>query len=90
MKITNTRIEKQRAEINKTKAKIAELNAKLREQDKQLRALEDLEIVAQFRNERLDDEHLGKLRSPKPLLHADTEVSSKSMKEDTHDAKIEN
>ena len=57
--ITNPKIEKQKGEIEKTKVKIAELQAKQREQEKQLRALEDLEIVARFRSERVSDEHLG-------------------------------
>jgi hypothetical protein len=57
--ITNPKIEKQKGEIEKTKAKIAELQSKAREQEKQLRALEDFEIVARFRSERISDEHLG-------------------------------
>ncbi len=60
--ITNPKIEKQKGEIEKTKAKIAELQAKQREQEKQLRALEDLEIVARFRSERVSDEHLGAVK----------------------------
>jgi hypothetical protein len=57
--ITNPKIEKQKGEIEKTKGKIAELQAKQREQEKQLRALEDLEIVARFRSERVSDAQLG-------------------------------
>jgi hypothetical protein len=90
MQITNAKIEKQQAEIVKTKAKIAEFQAKLREQDKQLRFLEDLEIVAQFRKERVSDEHLGTLRSQKTFPPTDTEVSIKIMKEDTRDVSTEN
>ena len=93
MQITNPRIEKQRAEIEKTKAKFAEIQAKLREQEKHLRDLEDVEIVAQFRKERMSDEHLSKLRlhkTPEHLTSADTDVSSKSIKEDTHNADTEN
>ena len=92
--ITNPKIEKQRAEIGKTKAKIAEIQAKLREQEKQLRNLEDLEIVAQFRSERMNDEHLDTLRSAEkhePTNHADTAVSAKiESKEDTRNANTEN
>jgi cystathionine beta-lyase family protein involved in aluminum resistance len=56
--ITNPKIEKQKVEIERTKAKVAEFVAKQREQEKQLRALEDMEIVARFRSERISDEHL--------------------------------
>ena len=93
MKITNPRIEKQRAEIEKTKEKFTELQAKLREQEKHLRDLEDLEIVAQFRKERMSDEHLGKLRPHKPqtpLPPADTSVSSNSIKEESRNANTQN
>ena len=81
MQITNPKIEKQRAEIAKTKAKIAEIQVKLREQEKHLRNLEDLEIVAQFRSERMSDEHLETLRSREPNI-ADTAVSEETKKED--------
>ena len=93
MKITNPRIEKQRAEIEKTKAKFGELQAKLREQEKHLRDLEDLEIVAQFRKERMSDENLSKLRPNKqqtPLPPADTGVSSNSIKEESRNANTQN
>ena len=92
MSITNPRIEKQRAEISKTKAKIADIQAKLREQEKHLRNLEDLEIVAQFRNERLSDEHLGTLRitNKQDYKPADTEVSDEMDKADTRYAIPEN
>lgn len=61
-KITNPRIEKQKAEIEKTKAKITEFQARQREQEKHLRMLEDLEIVARFRSERVSDARLGAAR----------------------------
>jgi septal ring factor EnvC (AmiA/AmiB activator) len=90
MQITNTKIEKQRAEIDKTKAKISEFTAKLREQEKELRKLEDLEIVAQFRKERMSDENLGALRTNKaPSPPADSDVSSNPIKEDTRNANTE-
>ena len=60
--ITNPKIEKQKGEIEKTKAKIAEFQAKQREQEKHLRMLEDSEIVARFRSERVSDAHLGAAR----------------------------
>lgn len=97
MKITNLKIEKQRVEIDKTKAKIAEFTARLREQEKELRKQEDLEIVAQFRKERMSDENLDILASSVPhrqtktaLPPADTEVSSNSIKEEPQNANTEN
>lgn len=84
-RITNPKIEKQKAEIAKTKAKVAEFQAKQREQEKQLRHLEDMEIVAMFRNERINDEHLETLREPEPIAQktrADTTVSAEFEKED--------
>jgi hypothetical protein len=66
MQITNPRIESKTADIAKTKAKIAVLQTKMREQEKQLRALEDTEIVAKFRNERLSDNDLNTLYAAKP------------------------
>jgi len=97
MKITNPKIEKQKAEIGKTKAKIAEHQAKLREQEKTLRSLEDLEIVAQFRSERMSDEHLDIIKTdakdrPRGALEtpADTDVSSNLIKEEPRNANTEN
>jgi hypothetical protein len=91
--ITNPKIEQRLAEIGKTKAKIAELQAKLRKQEKRLRDLEDVEIVARFRSERMSDERLGALRSRKStdiLPHTDTDVSGKPAKEETRNANTEN
>jgi hypothetical protein len=97
MKITNPKIEKQKSEIEKTKEKLGEVTAKLREQEKHLRNLEDLEIVAQFRKERMSDENLEILASDVPRrppkaapLPADTEVSSEPKKEDALNANTEN
>jgi chemotaxis receptor (MCP) glutamine deamidase CheD len=97
MKITNPKIEKQQGEIEKTKAKIAGHTAKLREQEKHLRNLEDLEIVAQFRKERMSDENLKILASDVPrhlpkasLPPSDTEVSSESIEEESQNANTEN
>ena len=91
--ITNPKIEKQKGEIEKTKAKIAEFQAKQREQEKQLRALEDLEIVAQFRKERVSDERLQAVISSKrdgsPANTEADEVSDKTTRqEDTINANI--
>jgi hypothetical protein len=71
--LTNPKIEKQRAEIGKTKAKITELKARLREQEKQLRALEDTEIVALYRSERMSDQDLKTLRLPETDIAAEFE-----------------
>jgi len=94
LNITNPRIEKKRAEIAKTKVRLAELQEKLREQERQLRQLEDAEIVAMFRSENMDDEHLEKLREqdspvrPEPLeaqTRADTNLSATIEKEEFAD-----
>jgi len=61
--ISNTKIEKQKKDIAKTKAKIAEIQTKLREQEKTLRALEDLEIVARFRNMRGNEDFAAEVRA---------------------------
>jgi septal ring factor EnvC (AmiA/AmiB activator) len=97
MKITNPKIEKQREEIGRTKDKISELQTKLRDQEKHLRNLEDQEIIAKFRKERMNDENLGAFasdvprRAPKTAAPpADTEVSNEPIKEDTRNANIEN
>lgn len=70
--INNAKIEKQKKDIAKTKAKIAEIQTKLREQEKTLRALEDLEIVARFRNMRGNEDFAAEVRASQntaPLVH---------------------
>ncbi|MDR1059623.1 MAG: DUF4315 family protein [Clostridiales bacterium] len=66
----NPKIEKAAAEIEKTKAKIAELAARLREQERAKTRLENEQIVAIVREERISDAELsslmGALRRARP------------------------
>ena len=57
----NPKIEKVSAEIAKVKGKIAEYQAKLRDLEKQKTALENEEIVALFRREKLTEDELYNL-----------------------------
>ncbi|GHU45721.1 hypothetical protein FACS1894120_1090 [Clostridia bacterium] len=63
MIITNERIEKQAVEIEKTRKRIAELTVKLREQIRYKIKLEDLAIVAMFRDDTFSDDELKELMS---------------------------
>jgi hypothetical protein len=74
--ITSPKIEKHKAEMEKTKAKIVEFQAKYREQEKQLRVLEDFEIVARFREHRLDEGYKATLQAEKEQ----TKTAEKSAK----------
>jgi len=57
----NPKIKKLKDEIKKTKAKICDLNTKLRDMDKKMVILENEEIVAAVRAERLSDAELNDL-----------------------------
>ena len=57
----NTRIEKVCNEIAKTKARVSEYQVKLRDLEKQKIALENEEIVALFRREKLTEDELYEL-----------------------------
>jgi len=59
--MTNPRLEKVKTEIEKTKAKISELQAKLREQEREKVRLENDQIVAIVRGERISDAELTAL-----------------------------
>ena len=59
--MTNPKIEKVKSDIAKTKAKISEYQAKLRELEREKVRLEDLEIVALVRGERISDAELDTL-----------------------------
>ena len=64
--MVNPKIEKVKAYIVKTKAVIEEHQLKLKELEKQKTQLENEEIVALFRREKLnEDEFAALLRSPK-------------------------
>jgi hypothetical protein len=59
--MTNPKIEKVKANIAKTKAIIADYQAKLREQEKQKTQLENDEIVAMYRREKLNEDDFKEL-----------------------------
>jgi len=59
--MTNPKIEKVKAEIDKTKAKISEFQAKLRALERQKTDLENEQIVALVRSERISDAELSAL-----------------------------
>jgi len=59
--MTNPRIEKVKTEIEKTKAKISEFTAKLRALERQKTDLENEQIVALVRREKISDAELSTL-----------------------------
>lgn len=59
--MTNPKIEKVKASIVKTKGIIADYQAKLRELERQKIQLENDEIVAMFRREKLDEDEFKEL-----------------------------
>jgi hypothetical protein len=59
--MTNPKIEKIKGEIEKTKAKVTEYQAKLRALEKQKTDLEDEQIVAIVRSEKISDAELNQL-----------------------------
>jgi hypothetical protein len=86
--MTNPRIEKVKTEIEKTKARIAELTAKLREQEREKVRLENEQIVALVRSERISDAELSalmnSLRREEPAAPAN--VKTETIKEETRNA----
>jgi hypothetical protein len=87
VEITNPKIERAKTEASKTRAKIAEMQAKLREQERQIKAYEDLEIVARFRSERYNEDAPALLRSLNKAKSSVVEMAS-VQKEETEDASI--
>lgn len=59
--MSNPKIEKVKADIEKTKSKIAALQSKLREQEREKIRLENEDIIALVRSERLSDAELNAL-----------------------------
>jgi len=57
----NPKIAKLKNEISSTKKKIVDLTAKLREMERKITILENEEIVAAFRSEKISDVELSKL-----------------------------
>ena len=85
--ISNAKIEKLETEIEKNRTRIAEYQEKLNEQEKLLTALEDLEIVARFRNQRGNEDLAAKIRNkkrnePAPVI---TDSANKEKEEALHD-----
>jgi septal ring factor EnvC (AmiA/AmiB activator) len=59
--MTNPKIEKVKTDMEKIKAKISEHQAKLRDLEREKTRLEDMEIVALVRGERISDAELATL-----------------------------
>lgn len=59
----NPRIQKVMGEIEKTKTKIAEFQARLRELERQKTELENAEIVAIFRKEKMTEDEFARFVS---------------------------
>ena len=59
--MNNPKIVKLKSEIGSTKKKIADLNSKLREMERKMTILENEEIVAAFRSEKISDAELTAL-----------------------------
>ena len=87
--LTNPKIERKKTEIARTEAKIAEIKAKLREQKQELTALEDEEIVAQYRKEILTEDALPLLRQQRGNHNSAVE-QAREEKEEKPDALTEN
>jgi hypothetical protein len=72
--MTNPKIEKVKTEMEKTKAKIAELQAKYRDLEREKIRLENEDIVALVRSERISDAELSalmrSLRKEEPTAEA--------------------
>jgi len=90
--MSNPKIEKVKTEIEKTKTKISEFQVKLRDLEREKKRLEDIEIVALVRSEKISDAELTRLMqslrgedSPRP---GKTTVlaEEKPRQEETHDA----
>ncbi|MCL2222579.1 MAG: DUF4315 family protein [Oscillospiraceae bacterium] len=68
----NQKTQKLVAEIEKTKAKISELQTKLRNMERQKTVLENEQIIALVRSERISDSELAKLMHSLRKPNADT------------------
>ena len=74
--MSNTKIERVKTEIEKTKDKITELQAKLRDLEREKKRLEDMEIVALVRSEKISDAELERLMQS--LRRADAPQTGKT------------
>jgi hypothetical protein len=72
--MTNPKIERVKEDIAKTKARISEYTSKLRELERHKTDLENLEIIALFRREKLsEDEFSALLNSQRKEKESDTQ-----------------
>ena len=84
--VTNPKIMKVNTAIDKTKEQIAELQAKLKDLEKQKTQLENDEIVAMFRREKLNEDEFAALlqigRQKKPQPPSKPQEITENRKED--------
>ena len=84
--VTNPKIIKVNAAIDKTKEQIAELQAKLKDLEKQKTQLENDEIVAMFRREKLNEDEFAVLlqagRQKKPQTPPKPQQITENREED--------
>jgi hypothetical protein len=93
--ITNPKIERKKTDIARTEVQLTEVRSKLSRQKHELRALEDEEIVAMFRNELYnEDEFFALMRSRRETTSVDEDDENSGMtrerKEETNNALYEN
>jgi hypothetical protein len=79
----NPKIKKLKTEIITTKKKIADLNAKLRDMERKMTVLENEEIVAAFRSEKISDAELSKLLLSIRNKGSDKKTVNQNRMEDT-------
>jgi hypothetical protein len=87
--MTNNKIEKINEEIAKTKTKISEYQAKLRAQEKQKTDIENEQIIALVRSERISDAELNALMQSIRKEPAKTQTREVSEQEETDNANDE-
>jgi len=73
--ITNPKIERKKADIARTESKLNNIKARLRQQKEELIKLEDEEIVAKFRNERMNEDDYAVLLHPRRAAGDSAETS---------------
>ena len=77
--MSSTKLEKVKAELAKTKDKIVRLQSRQRELERQKTALENTQIVALVRSERISDDDLAALmesiRKDKPTQESEDDAS---------------
>ena len=78
--MSNPKIEKVKTEIEKTKTKISEFQVKLRDLEREKKRLEDMEIVALVRSEKICDAELTKMISPYIFARLPASILSLTLK----------